>query len=115
MFMTSKIGQNAVISTARAFRIAVRCGRFQIPRIAFLEFILNLVLMHFLSVSPLEALVNLISCSNSALVFKTTGKIKIRTHVDRIFAYPRDFTTCTYRNFVLFKDFALECHRLISN
>lgn len=76
--MTSKIGQNAVISTARAFRIAVRCGRFQIPRIAFLEFILNLVLMHFLSVSPVEALVNLISCSNSALVFKTTGKIKIR-------------------------------------
>ena len=90
MFMASKIGQNAVISTARAFRIAVRCGRFQIPRIAFLEFILNLVLMHFLSVSPVEALVNLISCSNSALVFKTTGKIKIRTHVDRIFAYPRD-------------------------
>ena len=98
--MTSKIGQNAVISTARAFRIAVRCGRFQIRRIAFLEFILNLVLMHFLSVSPVEALVNLISCSNSALVFKTTGKIKIRTHVDQIFAYPRDFTTCTYRNFV---------------
>lgn len=89
--MTSKIGQNAVISTARAFRIAVRCGRFQIHRIAFHEFILNLLLMHFLSVSPVEALFNFVSCSNSALVFKTTGKIKNSHSRGTDFCIPKGF------------------------